>query len=328
MQPIEVTPIHPADYSQAAALFVQSYHRLREKIPALSNHMDDITRVESQLERLFNQCQGLAARQDGQLVGFMGWYIAPGFRGTTRTGAYVPEWGHCASAQVLPQVYRALYQKASTIWTAAKVQVHAITMLANNQAERDFWFWNGFGMLVVDAIRSMSSPGLPVCSELTIRKAVPADAVILHALDIEHCRHYTKPPVFMSPRQASVTSTQEWLEFLNRPENAVWIALAGKTPAGFIRFDANDVNGSTILEGESTVFISGAYVHPEYRGHGAATAILDAALHDYARRGYQRCVLDFESVNPQASTFWLRYFQPVAYSLMRIPEWVRGTDTE
>jgi len=30
--------------------------------------------------------------------------------------------------------------------------------------------------------------------------------------------------------------------------------------------------------------------------------------------------LDFESFNPQARSFWLRYFQPVAYSLMRIPE--------
>jgi len=326
MQPIEVTPIHPVDYSQAAALFVQDYRRLREKIPVLSRRMDDMSWVESQLERLFNQCPGLAARQDGQLVGYLGWYIVPGFRGATRTGAYVPEWGHCAAAQVLPQVYQTLYQEATTIWTTAEARSHAITMLAHNRAERDFWFWNGFGLLVVDAIRPMRPLEHPAPSALIIRKAIPTDAAALHALDVEHRRHYTQPPVFMSPLQASVTSTQEWLEFLNQPENAVWIALAGETPAGFIRFDANYINGSAILEGESTVFICGAYVRPDYRGHGAASAILDAALQDYAGRGYQRCTLDFESVNPQASAFWLRYFQPVAYSLLRIPEWVRGTE--
>jgi len=328
MQLIEVSPIHPADYSQAAALFVQDYHQLREKTPTLSHRLDDISRVESQLERLFNQCQGLAAHLDGELVGYLGWYIAPGFRGTKRVGAYVPEWGHSASAKVLPKVYLALYQKAATIWTTANARVHAITVLENNLVERDFWLWNGFGMLVVDAIRMMQPLEPAASSALTIRKAISSDAAVLHELDVEHCRHYTQPPVFMSPRQASVTSPQEWLEFLNQPENAVWIALAGETPAGFIRFDANNVNGSAILEGELTVFISGAYVSPEYRGQGAATAILNAALQDYTERGYQRCVLDFESVNPQASSFWLRYFQPVAYSLIRIPEWVRSAHAE
>jgi len=322
MQSVEVTPIQPADYSQAAALFVHDFNQLREKIPALSSRLSETTPVENRLAGLFDQCQGLAAHADGKLVGYLGWYIVPDFRGAGRLGAYVPEFGHCASQERLAQVYQALYQDATRIWTDSAVQMHAITILAHNQAERNFWFWNGFGLLVVDAIRTMTPLEPHARSRLTIRKATPADTDDLYTLDVEHCRHYTQPPVFMSPKQVSPNSPQEWQKFLEQAENAAWMALDGEMPAGFIRFDANGGDGSAILEGESTAFISGAYVRPEFRARGVASAILDMALQDYATRGYQRCTLDFESVNPQASAFWLRYFQPAAYSLMRVPEWL------
>lgn len=327
MQSIEVTHINLGEYSQAAALFVNDYSQLCEMIPALPSDMAETTRVESRLTGLFNQCQGLAARRDGELVGYLGWYIVPGFRGTGWLGAYVPEYGHSAVPQILSQVYQALYQEATRIWMAAGAQLHAITILAHNQAERDHWFWSGFGLLVVDAIRPVQPLKPRPNNTLTIRKAAPGDAADLQALDIEHCQHYTQPPVFMSPNQVSPDSSQEWQKFLNRPDNAAWMALEDETPAGFIRFDAQGGDGSAILEGDSSVFISGAYVRPAYRARGAASAILDAALQDYAVKGYQRCTLDFESANPQASAFWLRYFQPAAYSLIRVPESVPGVDS-
>jgi len=49
-------------------------------------------------------------------------------------------------------------------------------------------------------------------------------------------------------------------------------------------------------------------------------ALLRAALEDHRARGFRRCAVDFESFNPEAAAFWPRFFQPVCYSLMRIPE--------
>jgi hypothetical protein len=48
--------------------------------------------------------------------------------------------------------------------------------------------------------------------------------------------------------------------------------------------------------------------------------MLDAALRDYAARDFRRCSVDFESFNPEAAAFWLRYFEPVCYSVLRVPE--------
>ncbi|MCX5973471.1 MAG: hypothetical protein NTU59_02100 [Coprothermobacterota bacterium] len=49
-------------------------------------------------------------------------------------------------------------------------------------------------------------------------------------------------------------------------------------------------------------------------------AMLNAVLRTYAQRGYARAALDFESFNPEAAVFWSRYFQPICFSLMRVPE--------
>lgn len=322
MPSLEITPIHPGDYTSAAALFVQDYLRLCKINPVLSTGMADTGVVENMLAELFSQCPGLAARRNGELLGYMGWYLVPDFRSTSRQIAYVPEFGHAAHPDWVSNVYQALYQKASEIWTHARAQGYAITLLAHNQAERDFWFWNGFGLLVVDAIRPAKTLEHSPRSQLAIRKATAEDSADLYMLDEEHCQHYTRPPVFMSPKQVQPATPSEWLEFFNRPGNAAWMAWDGDQALGFIRFDACNNGGSAILEGESSVFISGAYIRPEGRRRGTATAILNAALKDYKTRGFKRCTLDFESVNPQASAFWLRYFKPVAYSLLRILEWL------
>jgi hypothetical protein len=56
-----------------------------------------------------------------------------------------------------------------------------------------------------------------------------------------------------------------------------------------------------------------------YRGR-KALALWDAALRDYADRGLTCCTVNFESFNPEAAPFWMKYFDPVGLSVMRVPE--------
>jgi len=318
MPAFEITPFRSDDIPAAAALFAGDMVALLRSAPVLAPELSNRETVAALLANLGKRSSGLAARLNGRLVGYFGWYILPDFRGAGQLAAYVPEWAHSSQAEDQSRIYQALYSDASRLWTDQGCQVHAITQLAHNEAERDLWFWNGFGLLVVDAVRPMEPLEGSSSTPLTIRKADLGDAEILHTLDIEHRQHYIQPPILMAPRE--VTSPEAFAEFIHRPENAVWMACDGLEPVGFIRFDAYEVEAARLLEGEGMAFISGAYVRPAYRQQGAARAMLNAALVDFAARGYRRCVLDFESFNPQARSFWLRYFQPVAYSLMRIPE--------
>lgn len=69
-----------------------------------------------------------------------------------------------------------------------------------------------------------------------------------------------------------------------------------------------------------TVTISGAYVLPAYRGRRVAVALLDAALRNYQACGMRLCAVNFESFNPEAAPFWMKYFEPVCLSVVRVPE--------
>ncbi len=315
--------IYPFDLqylTQAAELFVQNLAALRRAVPSLSDRLESPATITKELTQLFQRCPGVMAVEDGRLVGYLGWFVVDRFRGTESRGAYVPEWGHAALAARRPEIYRAMYRAAAEQWSAAGCGVHAITLLAHDEAARHTWFWNGFGLLVVDGVRPMQPLAAPVQTDLAIRAATMDDVTALAALDAEHCQHYALSPIFMTPRSGD--SADQFAEFLARPKNSVWLALDRHEPVGFLRFEGYTFDCADIVRSDHTIRINGAYVRPAYRGRRAAVALLDVALRHYSQRGgFTCCAVDFESFNPEAAAFWPKYFELVAFSLTRAPEY-------
>jgi ribosomal protein S18 acetylase RimI-like enzyme len=196
--------------------------------------------------------------------------------------------------------------------------VHALTLLANDKAAEWFWFWNGFGMLVVDAIRGIQPLQVAYPHKLEIRRAGIEDAGAIAELEVEHWAHYAQPPTLMAPQTPE--DAVSYRKFLSQPHNSVWLVCDGKAAVGYMRFETQSFGATEIVRSEKTTAITAAYTQPAYRGQGAAPALLDAALQHYGALGYERCSVDFESINPEASNFWLKYFTPVCFSLNRHPE--------
>lgn len=315
---LEIVSFRQALIPAAAALFCQAVEQLRRQVPALPDTLADHA-TTTRLEQMMGVCPGVMALQQGELVGYLGWWIVDHFRGTERRGAYCPEWAHAALGDNQQAIYQALYRAAATHWARQGCQVHAITLLAHDPAVERTWFWQGFGLTVVDAVRPMHALGVAVPAGLSIRPATLADVDLLAMLDTEHWQHYTQSPIFMAPhagRDATI-----WRHFLNQPSNSVWLALDGAHPAGYLCFAGGDeLDGVTLLCADGVIGIPGAYVRPDYRGQGVAPALLDAALHVYAAQGMTTCAVNFESFNPEAAAFWPRYFSPVCLSLLRVPE--------
>ena len=315
---MHIIPFRPDHIPDAANLFAASFRRQREITPALPDTMEHPAHVAELLAGFLRSFQGLVAVEHNRLVGYMSWLYADQFRGADRRGAYCPEWAHAAANENKAGIYRALYRAASTQWAEAGCQVHAITLLAHDQAAREVWFWNGFGLTVVDAVRPVRPLDGPCSTDLCIRAATGDDAELIALLDAEHWRHYTQPPIFMAAQHARDAAANR--EFLARPKNSVWLAFEGDTLAGFIRFEGYDFDGVQVVESDQTFCITGAYVRPAYRGRRAAGAMLDAALRDYAGRDFTCCAVNFESFNPEAASSWMRHFEPVCLSVLRVPE--------
>jgi len=315
---MEIDAFHREHIPEAAALFVRDYTRLRRAVPVLPEVMQARGHMEKMLADCFDAASGVIVLEQGRVAGYLCWFLVDRFRETVRRAAYVPEWGYSCVEEHKERITRALYRAAAEAWSAAACQVHAITLLADDHRAEKAWFWNGFGLAVVDAVRPlMPLPELPE-SGLLIRRATPADAQALTALDEEHWVHYSRSPVFMARRHGM--SSADNREFLSRPKNSVWLACQDEELIGFMRYEGYDFDSAAILESEDGITITGAYVRPEYRGQKVAAALLNAALQDYRMRGLKYCAVNFESYNPEAAVFWMKYFQPVCYSLMRVPE--------
>jgi GNAT superfamily N-acetyltransferase len=319
---MEIIPFDKQYITPAARLFVQNLESLRQAVPVLPGVMQDTVVVANKLERLLKGASGIVALEEGRLVGYMAWLVIDNFRDTQRRGAYCLEWAHGAAPNHKSAIYNAMYRSASSQWAAAGCQLHAITLLAHDHVAEKAWFWNGFGLTVVDAVRPVQPLEAAPQSPLLMRKATPLDAEAFVSLDSEHCLHYTKAPIFMPlPKHKDA---DEFRQFLSQPKNSIWLALDGSMLAGFIRFDGYDFGGADIIASDHTIKINGAYFRPAYRGLGGASALLDAALRDYASQGMSCCAVDFESFNPEATSFWMRHFEPVCLSLLRVPESAPG----
>ena len=312
-----ITPLQEQHLPEAAALFVQNLKRLREMVPSLSDHLEDPGRVAGMIEDRVQAGSGLAALDGGRLAGYLAWFTVPNLRGTGQKAAYCPEWGHAAADGAKTAVYRALYRAASREWAQAGCRMHAITLLAGDPEAEKVWYWNGFGLAVVDEVRPLDPLDAPCPPGFSLRRAAAEDVDLLSELEREHWAHYAEPPVFMlaSPPDPAMIA-----QFLADPQNAYWLALCAGRPAGFIRFQKSASGSTECVAGDGTIAITGAYIRPEHRGKAVAPALLDAAFREFAGRGLTCCSVNFESFNPEAAAFWPRYFEPVCFSLIRVPE--------
>lgn len=312
---MEIKNYHPDYLPEMEVLFSENFHKLRQNVPSLPDALEKPERLSAMLNDFFTTCPGVVALDGGRVVGYIAAYLVDAFRGTEHKGAYVPEWGHSAADA---RIYTTLYRAASAQWSAAGCGVHAISLLAHDHTAQEVWFRNGFGLTGIDAIRPMQPLESIPTQGITVRKASLADVERLLPLEAEHAHHYQQPPIFMAAYEAQDAAA--FTEFITAPQNSIWIAFDGAELVGFMRFRANSFGAAEIVNAPDKIAITGAYVRPVSRGRGAAAAMLDAALRDYAAQGFARCSVDFESFNPEAFAFWQKYFQIVCLSVVRVPE--------
>jgi GNAT superfamily N-acetyltransferase len=96
------------------------------------------------------------------------------------------------------------------------------------------------------------------------------------------------------------------------------LAYADGDPVAFIRMGPANDDVCTIIYDEKTTSIYGAFTRETERGKNIATSLLAHALEAARSAGYERCAVDFETMNLLGTRFWLRHdFKPVSFSLLR-----------
>jgi len=336
---LNITALNDSHLPDAAGLFVSRYREARSRTPVLPVRHEDPGTILPRLSDLLKKGPGAAAIQDGRLVGFLAGMAIPNFKGTQR-GVWCPEWAHAAvesGGANRADVYRRLYEWISAQWVAAGCFTQAITLFAHDVEAGDIWFRNGFGLLCVDAVRSLDPvaadrPLAPAATirqatagplpAATIRRATPADVDQILNLTVQHYRYLAGAPIFLPYLRA--VGREEIEGWLADPTQAVLVATvtgeiasAEGEVAAYLRGGLGCPEAAHVLSDPKTASITRAFTRESLRRQGLASALLGRFVEWARLRGMERIAVDFEPQNIHGSRFWGRHFEPVCHSVIR-----------
>lgn len=298
-------------------------HLVQEKLQEIVNQHPSMTYFQLESEFLMTELAttienypGYGIVDQGKLLAYLfGFAPFKALKGR-ETGAHIPFWGHAIPSSSMSLFFQ-LYRQQASDWVAKRVFSHIITYFPQETALQEFLYAQGFGMLVIDAIRDMDpilTNALP--PKFTLRPLTISDYPKIVSLEQKLELSLQNSPIFLySPPSPPSSGSPPFEEYCNDSRCTFVIETQGHIVAA-IRGILGHCNVA-LLSSPSTLAINFAYTDPQYRGLGLGTHLINAIL-DYGRRSHMaRCTVDFESANMVASRFWLRYFEPLCFSAIR-----------
>ena len=105
------------------------------------------------------------------------------------------------------------------------------------------------------------------------------------------------------------------MDFAEREQVRYFAAKTGGKLCAYM--EVSDEGESFVASGNLYRHITGAYCIPEHRGKGVYQNLLNYVIDTLKTEGYTRLGVDFESINPSGSGFWLKYFHAYTNSVVR-----------
>ncbi|WP_105615820.1 GNAT family N-acetyltransferase [Vallitalea okinawensis] len=257
---------------------------------------------------------GVIALDKSKVVGFLtGYGPIDNFFGNVK-GIFSPIHGHGAIKDNRAYIYAMLYQKAAKIWVEQDILNHGIAIYAHNQVAINTFFQNGFGMRCVDAITSINNDKIvyEVIPNVEIKEIGIDEVPSLIDLNNELDLHLNSSPIFIP---VQLLNSRKLIEKSISRHSRFFTATIQNKVIGYLEIKPS---GETFIDDDhETMHICGAYIYPQYRGTGIYKNLIAYMIEKLKKENYKRCGVDFESINPNANGFWLKYFSPYTYSLVR-----------
>ena len=301
----------------AAKIARQNYEEARRNVPALPeiDEMPDLTMfAENNL--------GVAAFEEGEMVGFLCSVppFANAFRTTNATGVFSPMGANGAIGANRAEIYARMYQAAGEKWAAAGAVApatagatsHAICLYANDKEVQEQFFRYGFGLRCVDAVREMEELVAPSFSKYDFRELLPKELQLIFPLNKLLVEHLKSSPTFLHYPHID---DAELMKMITQPDVRYFAAFSGEDMIAYAKLSDDGENFAS--EAPEMMNICGAFCLPEYRGTGLFQRLLNFAIQTLKAEGLTRLGVDFESFNPNAYGFWLKYFTAYTHSVVR-----------
>ncbi len=308
---IDIKKLKNCHLEDVVEMVLKNYQVERNSVPFLPFENNFKNLIRSRLKKLISEDTGVVALVNGKIIGFIAGYKINEFWGDCR-GIYCPDYGHGAMGDDRKKIYQRLYRYSAGKWVEDGFTHHALTIYAHDRETIDTFFWLGFGLRCVDAMREAAAIEKNN-TELSINKVGKEGVAKIADLQEKFHNYLTESPVFIPGEKEDLEKYLEgWLDNNNRH---LWVADKDEEAVGFMKMEPEGER--FITESEAVMNITGAYVKEGHRQSRIAASLLGDIQKWLLGNDYKLCGVDYESFNPAGSNFWNQFFTPYAYSLAR-----------
>ena len=304
-----IRDFEPKHAEEAVEIALGAYNRER----ACTQELPDLSGIPIP-EQLSGNGFGVAAFEGGKMVGFL-CSVEPFenvFRSTDVRGVFSPMGANGAVAENHGRTYAALYQAAAKKWVKAGAVSHAICLYEHDGEAKQQLFRYGFGLRCLDAIRPMESIDCAVCGGYEFLELPGEDFPSVYPLYLALNEHYCSSPFFMNRKP---DTREAFLDSCGRGKERYFAAKTNGELCAYM--EVSDQGETFAASGNLYRHITGTYCIPEHRGRGVYQNLLNYVISTLKAEGYTRLGVDFESINPSGSGFWLKYFHAYTNSVVR-----------
>jgi GNAT superfamily N-acetyltransferase len=298
-----------AHIEQALVLAMQNYEIERGFVTALPQ-MEAMPNLKGFAENNM----GVAAFDGNKMIGFL--CSTPpfenAFQSTDAVGVFSPVCANGTIKEDRAKIYARLYQAAAEKWVKAGATSHAVCLYAHDTTAQEQFFKYGFGLRCVDAIRQMDEIACTPCAGYEFLELSQDEYSLVFPLHTLLNEHQCASPFFMNRKPSTPES---FMDSCVSDASRFFAAKQHGKICAYLRLWAT---GETfVAEQPDYRHIGGAYCLPEHRGKGVYQNLLNFAISILKSENYSQLGVDFESINPTAYGFWLKYFMPYTHSLVR-----------
>jgi GNAT superfamily N-acetyltransferase len=296
----------------AAGLALPEYCEEREAVPILPGR-DYFDLFCKMISGMVDHRLGVTAIDAGKIVGFFTCYKPWNNHFGITLGTFSPIHAHGAIKSGRKHIYSLLYQNAAAKWVKEGILSQAVALYAHDLEVISGFFWNGFGLRCVDAIRAAEPVSCDEFADYTFGELPVSEVEPILPLKNRLIEHLRSSPIFI--QLLSDLDVHKVREENARRCSRYFVAKDGERLVAFIEVMESGENFA--CADPQMINICGAYMLPEYRGSGIFTKLLAHLTDRVKNEGYIRCGVDFESFNPTAAGFWLKHFTAYTHSVVR-----------
>jgi len=306
MTMLKIEDFHKDHIKNAKEIALANYNEEKSNVTILP-YIESIP--DDDFESFADNGLGVSAFDGDNMVGFL-CSVNPfeNAFGSSQKGVFVPMGAHGAINKNRDDIYAQMYQSAAKKWVCAGAVSHAICLYANDEQTQARFFRYGFGLRCVDAIRTMDLISCKPSVGYEFSELLPSEYNSVYPLFSLLNEHYAKSPFFMNRELMPI---EEFTESCGR----IFVAkYKGELCAITNIVDSGE---TFIATGEKYLHCSDTFCIEKHRGNTVSQNLLNYIISTLKDEGVTHLGVDFESLNPNAYGFWLKYFIAYAHSVVR-----------